>query len=152
MENFVSFELAKLLKEKGFDIPVLSYYFGDRFCLNYSVINQYSQEYIEDKGECLIIPYTSGEGNLYLETINFNSWGITNYSAPTIAEVVMWLYTKHKIWVVVNVGKPHNSEIMFYANVIKLGLHHKNKHRTEFHNTPTEAYEAAIKHTLKNLL
>lgn len=70
MENFVSFELAKLLKEKGFDNPVLSYYDSNRFCLNYSIINQYVQEYIEDKGNCLIIPYTSGVGSLDL-FINF---------------------------------------------------------------------------------
>ena len=154
MENFVSFELAKLLKEKGFDIPVLSYYFGDRFCLNYSVINQYSQEYIEDKGECLIIPYTSGEGNLYLETINFNSWGITNYSAPTIAEVVMWLYEKHKIWIRVT-PIPYSDNLTHWRwEHMSTNYSSRNSGWKEQQDymSPTEAYETAIKYILKKLL
>jgi hypothetical protein len=75
------------------------------------------------------------------------------YSAPTIAETVMWLYENHRIWIVVNVGKAHLAKsCMFYANVIKFGLHHKNKHRTKFTNLPTEAYQEAIKYCLTNIL
>lgn len=147
MNTHVDFEIAKLLKEKGFDIPVLSYYDGDRFCLNYSIINQYIQEYIEDKGDCLIIPYTSGEGSLYLETINFNGWGVNNYSAPTIAEVVMWLYEKHGIWISVNYKLGH-----FVPTISKGDL--KSIKIKDWNLFPSigEAYLEAIKYCLTNLV
>ena len=155
MENFVSFELAKLLKEKGFDNPVLSYYDSyydsNRFCLNYSIINQYVQEYIEDTGNCLIIPYTSGVGSLDLETINFNGWGVNSYSAPIVAEVVMWLYEKHKIWIVVNmdiIGRWY-----YDTYLIKDGIpNHNTYKKIERFKSPTEAYEAAIEYILNNLI
>jgi hypothetical protein len=97
--------------------------------------------------------YYPDDGSLLNKNKNSNRHSAYRMQAPTIAEAVMWLYEEHGIWVVVNVGKPHLSKsCMFFANVIKFGLHHKNKFRTEFYNTPTEAYEFAIIYTLKNLL
>jgi hypothetical protein len=145
MNKPVRYPIAKLLKEKEFDVPVNSYYSGDRFCLNYSIINQYSQEYIEDKGDCLIIPYTSGEGSLYLETINFNSWGGDDYSAPTIADVVMWLYEKHGIWI--GVFSTDDVSMFSYKISSKQGHNYSPNYKS-----PTEAYEAAIEYTLNSLI
>lgn len=76
-----------------------------------------------------------------------------NYNKLIIADVIMWLYGKHGIWIVVNIDKPHFSKsCMFFGNVIKFGLHHKNKHRTVFYNSPTEAYIAGITYCLENLI
>ena len=63
---------------------------------------------------------------------------------PTIAEAVMWLYEKHRIWISVT------KEIEGFEYVIdnKYGLS-KYKKRPY---SPTEAYESAITYTLKNLL
>ena len=72
------------------------------------------------------------------------------YSAPTITEVVMWLYEKHGIWTVVNV----NIMGSWYFEHFDL----KEKRNTQFkptdthYDSPTEAYEAAIIYTLKNLI
>jgi hypothetical protein len=70
MNTPVSFELAKLLKEKGFD----------RKCRNF---------YYTDSDEILESAYCD----------NHNNASVSICSAPTIAEAVMWLYENHKIWV-----------------------------------------------------
>ena len=68
----------------------------------------------------------------------------------TISDVVMWLYEKHGIWTVVNV----NIMGSWYFEHFDL----KEKRNAEFkptdthYDSPTEAYEAAIEYTLKNLL
>lgn len=111
MNTPVSFPIAKLLKEKGFDKKVLC-------CYNI------------DNGKLSVAPHH--------ELSNFNA-GV-HYSAPTIADVVMWLYEKHGIWIEVYFdGFKKN----FY--IVQSG------EEIEF-NSPTEAYEAAIEYCLINLI
>ena len=68
----------------------------------------------------------------------------------TIADVVMWLYERHGIWTVVNV----NIMGSWYFEHFDL----KEKRNAQFkptdthYDSPTEAYEAAIIYTLKNLI
>ena len=65
---------------------------------------------------------------------------------PTISDVVMWLYEKHGIWVYVDF---YNENRWFGVFRNKEGV------KTELFdvfNSPTEAYEAAIEYTLKNLI
>ena len=68
----------------------------------------------------------------------------------TIADVVMWLYERHGIWTVVNV----NIMGSWYFENFDL----KEKRNAQFkptdthYDSPTEAYEAAIIYTLKNLI
>ena len=111
MNTPVSFELAKLLKEKG-----------------------YPFEFI-----------TVGE----LKEVPLN--------IPTIAEVVMWLYEKHGIWIVVNPHKGKNNLGEFFMEFDPEVWSFTNEcvfHNTEllYFNSPTEAYEAAIKYCLTNLI
>ena len=76
---------------------------------------------------------------------------------PTIAEVVMWLYENHKIWISASKNKYDKFQIIF-------GLRGKNSfikgitdgdieyNKVEYYDSPTEAYEAAIEYALKNLI
>lgn len=148
MNKPVSYKLAKLLKEKGFDKPLLNCYFGDVFYPNYSVVNQYDERYMEDEGYFRLIPYNENDKGLDLETINFNDWGSNYYSAPTIADVAMWLYEKHGIWISV-----FNDDVNFFWMGIVLNTKERLRdgNAREF-NSPTEAYEAAIEYTLNNLI
>ncbi len=115
MNTPVSFEIAKLLKEKSLDIEKPNFY--------------------------------NSHGQLKTTVQDFF---IPRYEAPTIAEVVMWLYEKHGIWTVVNV----NIIGSWYFENFDL----KEKRNAQFkptdthYNSPTEAYEAAILYTLKNLI
>jgi hypothetical protein len=123
MTTTVSFELANLLKEKGFDEQSLSIYLDGK---------------IEE-----------------LKSTISNSQFTTSrtYSAPTIAEVTMWLYEKHGIWVGVQpisvVGKFQFRT--YYNNKGVMNQHWNDSMGKEF-TSPTEAYEAAIKYTLENLI
>lgn len=114
----VSFELAKLLKEKGFDEWTKTWH---------------------QRGEG-VVGCVEGNRDFY------NRKGDVYTSAPTIAEVVMWLYEKHGIWISVYEYKDHaadvNDNYMFRTSYTKL---------REF-NSPTEAYEAAIEYCLTNLI
>lgn len=110
MNTQVSFKIAKLLKEKGFDSKVRGIY-----CIK------------------AITPFR--EGRSYL-----SGYGIDEnfIYAPTIAEVVMWLYKKHGIWIEVYYD---NSRKEFYT--VLDGEEYK-------FNSPIEAYKAAIDYILNN--
>lgn len=135
MNTPVSFELAKLLKEKEIYIPAFHYYENEVL----------KEPYLENGSS------TDTEFRVELSDLKeyFNKWS-KKISAPTIAEVVMWLYEKHEIWTVVNV----NIMESWYFEHFDL----KEKRNAEFkptdthYDSPTEAYEAAIEYTLKNLL
>jgi hypothetical protein len=114
----VDFPTAKLLKEKGFDEPC-------KLCV--------------EEGDERPLPFNCGN------TIHRNSLH-PYYSAPTIAEVVMWLYEKHGVWIHVMKYKDHSADVNSpYEFTWNMG-------KTTY-KTPTEAYEAAILYCLKeNLL
>ena len=132
MNKEVNFEIAKLLKDKGFDEPC-------------------SHAYKEVESPVLYIhqdkKYNNSFEKEWQNTVRKNSHMdnavIKRYSAPTIAEVVMWLYEKHGVWISVKqnsfIGGGKSS---FISNVLG---------KKEY-NSPTEACEAAIKYTLENLL
>lgn len=132
MNTPVTFEIAKLLKDKGF--------------------NEISQKWY------------SVEGGLYYQDEFDNNRGfipVCECEAPTIAEVVMWLYEKHGIWINVECDC---YAILWYSklsvasenNWNNIDLRHEiisaDKKFPNEHNSPTEAYEAAIEYTLNNLI
>lgn len=126
MNTPITFPIAKLLKEKGFD-KVMKYHYP-----NLSIEKQ----------------------EIYLPT-NWNKFTYMSgnseyYSAPTIAEVIMWLYEKHGIWIWVNPYKDHaadnNEPYKAQMNVFKNGITVSKEYRT-----PTEAYSKAIEYVLTNL-
>lgn len=119
MNTHVDFEIAKLLKEKGFDMPV-------RY--NYDLTGELH--------------------NVGLQNHNEHSLKI---SAPTIAEVVVWLYDKHNIWIVVSyeVDIETNKTEWFWIS-IRDG--EEIAYQYKAFKSPTEAYEAGIEYTLNNLI
>lgn len=120
-EDYVDFDNAKLLKEKGFDI------IGQKW---YSV-----------------------EGGLYYQDEFDNNRGfipVLECEAPTIQLAVKWIYENFGIWIEIyrcnynSFDYRLNSEFesLMY---IKLPLH------TSF-NSPQEAYQAAIKYVLTQII
>ena len=110
MNTPISLKIAKLLKEKGFDL------------------NHKYMFFTSDETE----KYPEGELSL----------------KPTIAEVVMWLYEKHGIWIDVVLSRNRKQ---FTFMIQSLGFD-EDKFLNEYYNSPTEAYEAAIEFSLKNLI
>ena len=123
MNTIVSFEIAKMLKEKSFEgtkSPI--WYYKDGTLHN-----------------------TPTRGYKGLKC--WNTWDSTQgirWDAPTIAEVVMWLYEKHGIWI--SVHKEIDGFDYLIDNRYGLGKYAK---RIKY---PTEAYEVAIEYVLTNLI
>jgi hypothetical protein len=143
MNKEVSFELAKLLKEKGFDVPVRNYYLQKEK-------GNYLHEGFED----------SYWGDNRIVNWNKDVVGIKPFegflSAPTISEVVMWLYEKKSLWIL---ALPTVTGHFAYK-IVDVQLDPKNPiERPPYkdvsandYNSPTEAYEAAIEYCLTNLI
>ena len=131
MNTHVDFENAKLLKEKGFDEPCYSYF------------TWMTKEIVQ--------------GNAYEDNRNSKFEAIKEsnvtvlVSAPTIAEVVMWLYEKHGIWIFVDFGLGWEGFTIpcgYTGNATTENLHwNDNKF-----NSPTEAYLQAINYCLTKLI
>ena len=148
MNTPVNFELAKLLKEKGFDKPC-----GKFYCEN---IHD-DDEIIKDN-----LCQRRDFGIYAIQITNYNfryEYGgkLVNegcYSAPTIAEIVMWLYEKHGIWIRVEPDWDGD----FWAQIKSKNIPDARIGKWLVvtalapYKTPTEAYEAAIEYTLKSLI
>jgi hypothetical protein len=141
MTEPVNPELAKLLKEKGIKIDT------DEVIFYRDEVNNIEKHQIKNRD--VLYSYTGMELH---PTFDDNE-----YQTYTIAEVTMWLYEKHGIWIVVNPHKGKNNlgepfmefdpEVWSFTNECVL-------HNTGllYFNSPTEAYEAAIEYSLNNLI
>jgi len=127
MNTPVSFPIAKLLEEKGFDKVTNKSY---RISINPE--RPLPTEPIAD--EITYFPNVK-----------------ESYSAPTIAEVVMWLYEKHGIWIGVICDVGNDLLFTFKIYSTKIG-EERCIVNGNMYESPTEDYEAAIEYTLKNLL
>ena len=137
MNTRVNFSTAKLLKEKEFD----------------SMTEPESYYCIKDLGEY----YWQKMGGLIVEWEHLNETCCPNHEvpeqylilAPTIAEVVMWLYEKHGVWI--SVQAPHKLLKSWYLEVYRINDEVTLIEESLF-KSPTEAYSAAITHVLNNMI
>lgn len=141
MTTPVTFELAKLLKEKGIIIKPLFLKHETDY------VEGYDWD-IEDEEDSLKVREFQFEDNICSHL----------YLAPTISEVVMWLYEKYGIWIVNNWQDGSKTfiyeiiDITSYENTIKIQeQNYKDVGEAEY-NSPAEAYSAAIEYTLNNLI
>lgn len=121
MTTPVSFEIAKLLKEKGFaNISEKSYILsqGARHGLLSNFTNRCNNAAEDDRIE-----------------------------APTIAEVVMWLYEKHGVWICVDKAEDFDWWKFIIRKLQDTG--YKNGGFGYDFNSPTEAYLGGIKYYFK---
>ena len=116
MNTPVSFPLAKVLKEKGFD--------------------EVSQKWYSVEGGCY-----------FIDEFNNNRGFVPTYEceAPTISDVVMWLYKNHKIWISVD---PENDTNTWFHTI----THGKSTTVFGNYSSLTEAYEAGIEDVLINMI
>jgi hypothetical protein len=126
--KYVTFEQAKLLKEKGFKY--------------YCPISYWKQELTYNTPG---YPLENGE------TSQENYYDFERYYAPEQHIVVEWLRIKHGIWVVVNIGSARNGYYATYTKVTELGM---DSIRIGDYNlqSPQEAYSSAFDYILKELI
>lgn len=124
MNTAVNFKIAKLLKGAGFNDPC-------------------GGLYIDGELETELREKVS-----YHKTISSRY-----YIAPTIAEVVMWLYEKHGIWIHAMMSfKEFTPYVQCDWNYRQDSVKGVLEFMEKRFNSPTEAYEEAIEYTLKNIL
>lgn len=142
MNTEVNYEIAKLLKDKGFKGST----HANWWILQKDHHENYKKRLPVDESKVF---FTKNSYDLDLkiqidEEREHNVFHVL--SAPAIAEVVMWLYENHGIWI---------STLPYYKGKFKYVIinesNRSGRERPGF-NSPTEAYEAAIKHTLENLI
>lgn len=156
-ESLCSFEVSKLLKEKGFKVPTLCYYFEDGEFRQNKLIETTGMDY----GSEFTIEYQE-----FLENWN-NNWltkkngdrcfgckksneYFETYSSPTHTLAIEWLRVNYNIHIYsfpIYISKAIGlSELIGYC-------FHANKHYLdkEF-KTPQEAVEAALLYTLNKKL
>ena len=129
-EDYVSFETAKLLKKKGFNVVVLEYYLQSPDGIKHGKIPNISSEHL----------FGRDWNNYYLPT---------RVSCPTQALVLKWLMIKYNIHIYTSTlrGKLWHFS---WKNLIEENV--PINFGKEEYSTPEEAAEAAIQYTLKNLI
>lgn len=94
-------------------------------------------ELLEDKG--------------FTDNLIHDGMGTSHYNV-TIAEVVMWLYEKHGVWIEVSLNQFSKPKDLQWMYSIVFTEDCTYSHSPKSYNSPTEALEAAIIYTLNKLI
>ena len=151
-EVHCSFEVSKLLKEKGFKQPTLCYYFEDGIFVQNSYKDitgmdygkEFEIEYEELLGNWNDNFVTKKNGNRCLGCDKSKGYFET-YSAPTLDLAIEWIRVNCNIHIIV---LPSKNRYIIVIPEDENGSWRKNN---DF-KTPQEAKEMAILYTLKNLI
>lgn len=139
-KHFVTYEQAKLLFEKNFNIPCNSFYLYDKG--------------ISEKGFCKKKVPTANYNTRDKLSKPFYKLG---YSRPEIHTVIEWIRIKHKIWIEIRHIKVYG-ENKFYIIIYQYGkddyytIHCKNDVGYKVWNTPQKATIKAIDYVLEKLI
>ena len=136
-EDYVSFETAKLLKEKGFDEHC--------FCINYPLP--------EGGHYNIILPNLLNNSMIpFTDEYKFCRYKEDFITIPTLQMAMKWLRKNHQIFI-----RPNTSflyPIRWYSEIFCYGDNLKTQQdvKTEYYDSPEEACEAAIRYCLENLI
>ena len=121
-EDYVSFETAKLLKEKGF--------------------NEYTYAYYLPNASFYLSPREIDNKNLYAQGC---------VSAPTIQMAMKWLREAHKIAINIGWGEVFEENYQWWCIILNQN-NGEILRENEYHKTYEEACETAIRYCLMNLI
>lgn len=125
-EDYCSFEVAKLLKGKGFDVPTTGYYriTGDRAFFGHAAFRHNNDKENETAG------------------------GMTHVAMPTHSLAVKWIRENFGLYIYLISPTPKTNWI---GCIIKIG-DYAPENTTDMFKSPEEATEAALRYTLENLI
>lgn len=126
-EAYVSYEIAKLLKEKGFNEP----------CIRHWDCDDHSLYGAND------IPISNSE----LRDNEYNG-----VSAPTHQMACAWLREVHNIFIEISVSIDLNGNYHFSYTILDKECKYVRRGYTDFDWNYEDAMEAAIKYCLENLI
>lgn len=133
-EDYVSFETAKLLKEKGFDEKCMSYYGHGEFQLGHPKYMKSNTD--RDGVACNGVPYDA-------------------YNDPTLQMAMKWLREEHNLFVF---PFPQMNTNKFWVEIFQLSDSQEwvnlycESIELQDYQTQEEACEAGIKYCLENLI
>jgi hypothetical protein len=159
MKYPISFRNAKILKEKGWKSPTLHFYFEDGELkentlqettgMDYgSVFEIEASELFENWNDGWLTKKTGrrcfgcSKSQGYLET----------FSAPTVYEVLMWLYDEHEIWITAEPSVNDDGTITNIYKIFKGGRLFDISRISSGFRSLEGAYDAAIFDTLDELI
>ncbi len=126
-ESYCSFEVSKLLKEKGFNAEISTFY--------------------SPKGELQIWCPEDKLTNSGTET------GWWKCIAPTHQMAMRWLREVHNIHIVIECGTGRNLVLVYFCNIRKIRpTRIAIRNDVGYYNTYEETVEAALKYVLENLI
>lgn len=126
MEDFVNFELAKKLKEKGFDL-------------------EETEIYGKFDNDGLFHPQLYFN---YIETMDCDE-----IIAPTISQVLKWLRKEKKIYVgVTYLPRDVDYKDLYYAYIQRIGYYKKTIYTNDSYDNWEEAALNGINYVLDNLI
>ena len=140
-EDYVSFEVAKLLKEKGFP---------QEYDIYHSMV--YNEEDYENEYEVQ---------RMVLETRLVKAGTLSSYPVgvpepkcycPTLQMAMKWLREEHKVFIEVNTSIDLNGDYHYSYFVLDKECKYVRKGYTDFNWNYEEAVEAALKYSLENLI
>ena len=131
-EDYVSFETAQLLKEKGFACATNRYYNAQ-----YDEIRTVSDTFMLDWNDAKYMKHLGMEGAVAI---------------PTIQMAVKWLRLEHQIFI--RPDTDFMNPMSYFAEIFCYGNNLKTQQdvMTGKYESPEEALEAALKYTLENLI
>jgi|APGre2960657373_1045057.scaffolds.fasta_scaffold76840_3 hypothetical protein len=146
MNTEVNYEIAKLLKDKGFKGST----HANWWILQKDHHENYKKRLPVDESK-VFFAKNSYDLDLKIQIDEEREHNVFHVlSAPAIAEVVMWLYEKHGIWI--QVISKNTSTQMSFKYEIKRYEWDGCITDDNLYNSPTEANESGIKHVLENLI
>ena len=144
MNEFVTFDIANILNEKGFREKCLAYY---DVLDNVGIL--YNTQYTDDFSPCqytdLLFSHNSGEG----KQTDDSEYCV---DAPTISQVLNWLLTEKDIYI--DIDCTCSDTFMFFYTIHKKGENTFEivGFNEELYVTPQETALAGIKHVLNKLI
>ena len=169
--DFVDFDLAKKLKEKGFDYKCLFVYNKEQI-INPEVVKTFGE--LSDDGYYELTK--EGGGKLDWDFVYVNNYQLIQYrdvlipremiKAPTISQVLKWLREEKKIFVAINIGYCYESDEIpfptnpkmepilkgYYYGVWELDNLNDKKSYSEYFKDYEQAALAGIEYVLDNLI
>lgn len=141
-ESYCSFEVSKLLKDKGFGVPT-GFYWTESLTESYDEEDGYSGPFGWKNGErALKSGYFYNDDPLAKDNA---AW--FTCSAPTHALVIEWLRVNFGIWITIT----SISQESWQCHITKKGDSLGKLYFEDFY-TPQEATEAALKYVLEGLV
>lgn len=142
-EDYCSFKVSKLLKDKAFDVACIEGYTRKG---KFVTIDKSQESFFGGASRS----YRNSELLAYYEPYGKSEWSV-EYTTATHALAIKWIKENFGIHIVVNFA--NKSQWYFDCNKIGCDGKEKRLYQSDYnYKSPEEATEAALLYTLQNLI